>query len=131
MSWAFGYLSLYVQLKEKIVGAYEALKKAIFIIASLLVIFVAVRNSLIWWEIVKLNICTHTYTHARILHITAPTSYHIMYAYGYSYLVRELPNINLSQNIACVFTHSVINFTCKFDQWATNSWEVQYGTHYE
>jgi len=32
----------------KVVGAYEALKKAIFIIASCMVIFVALRNSLMW-----------------------------------------------------------------------------------
>jgi len=36
------------QLREKIMGAYEALKKAIFIIASFLIIFIALRNSLIW-----------------------------------------------------------------------------------
>ena len=46
--YGFHYLSPYTQLKEKVVGAYEALKKAIFIIATLLIIFVAVRNSLIW-----------------------------------------------------------------------------------
>ena len=46
--YGFRYLSPFTQLKEKIVGAYEALKKAIFIIASLLIIFIAVRNSLIW-----------------------------------------------------------------------------------
>lgn len=37
-----------VQLKQKIIGAYEALKKAIFIIASCLIIFVALRNSIMW-----------------------------------------------------------------------------------
>jgi len=41
-------LSFPLQLREKIVGAYEALKKAIFIIASFLIIFIALRNSLIW-----------------------------------------------------------------------------------
>jgi len=37
------------QIKRKIIGAYEALKKAIFIITTCLIIFVALKNSLMWY----------------------------------------------------------------------------------
>ena len=42
------YLYRCLQLREKIRGAYEALTKGTFIIASTLIILIALRNSLIW-----------------------------------------------------------------------------------
>ena len=50
-SVVYAHFHLYLsspQLKENAVGAYEALRKGVFIIASTLIIFVALRNSLIW-----------------------------------------------------------------------------------
>lgn len=60
----FTILSFFViQLKERIVGAYEAARKGVFITATSLIILIAVRNSLMWFVLIVITIVVGYYTH--------------------------------------------------------------------